>query len=407
VPPGLGPAPAGRRSFPISDTSTSTAHTSITLNLFLSGLLAGLAHLARADGLLMLLCLLAFLVLRPWRTATASTPGLNPLPLSSSRPSPFVIGHLSFVILLGYLLPMSPWYLRNLAVFGTPLAPGGARALWLTGYDELFTYAPETLTLAHYLAAGWGVILAGKWEALNTNLQSLIAVQSSIVAFPFALVGGWQLRRRPLFQAAGLYGLALFLAMTFAFTFPGVRGGYFHSGAALLPFIYPAALVGLDVSVEAAARRLRHWQPEKSKPVFTALLVAGVAALALVRFPGAAAGTRQADAVYAKIGAWLDGAGNLPADQAAVAVNNPPAFYYHTGRPAIAVPAGDQETLVQAMTDFGVRWLALDVNVVPALSLLYQQPDADPRFQRRATFQDSAGRPVYLLELTLSAAPNP
>jgi hypothetical protein len=68
------------------------------------------------------------------------------------------------------------------------------------------------------------------------------------------------------------------------FTFPGARGGYFHSGAALLPFFMPAAVVGLDTAVEAAARLLRHWQPERSKPIFTGLLVAGVVGLSGVVF---------------------------------------------------------------------------------------------------------------------------
>ncbi|MBL8057169.1 MAG: hypothetical protein JNK29_10750, partial [Anaerolineales bacterium] len=269
------------------------------------------------------------------------------------------------------------------------------RALWLIDYADLSTYAPETLTAGRYLAAGWAVIAGAKWQALAANLQSLVAVQGNIVAFPFALLGAWRLRRQPLFQAAALYAGLLFLAMTFAFTWPGLFGGFLHSGTALLVFMGPAALVGLDTAVEAAARRLKHWQPERSKPIFMTLLVAGVCLLAVLRFPAAAAGTRAADAVYAEIGGWLEREAGGPA---VVAVNNPPAFKYHTGWPAIVVPAGGPDMLLRAMADFQARWLVLDVNVAPGLAGLYDQPAAEPRLRLRATFQDAAGRPVYLLE---------
>lgn len=355
-----------------------------------SGVLAGLAHLARADGVLVPLSLMLYQVIGGlWRARV-------PVFTSAALTSGFA-GRPWLSLVAGYLLVMGPWLARNWLVMGAVLAPGGMRALWLTGYDELFTYRPETLTLARYLAQGWEVIARSKLEAVSLNLQSVIAVQASLVAFPFALVGGWQLRRRPAFQRAALYGALLFLALTLAFTYPGLRGGFFHSGAALLPFILPAAVLGLDGAVAAAARRLRHWQPEKSKPVFLALLTGGVMLLTLTRFLSAAPSAAGADAVYAEIGAWLAAAPGSPS--AVTAVNNPPAFYYHTGRPAIAIPANDQATLLEAMAAFDARWLVLDVNVVPALAPLYQAPASAPELQLRATFADSAGRPVYLLEL--------
>ena len=245
---------------------------------FLSGLLAGLAHLARADGVLVGLCLLAFGVARGV-AAPRRWPALAP----------------AGWLLAGYLLVMTPWLLRNMAVVGVPLAPGGAQTLWLTQYNDLFTFHPETLTLARYLAQGWGAILRSKGEALGANLQALLATQASIIAFPFALIGAWRLRGQELFRLAGLYGAVLLLAMSLAFTFPGPLGGYFHSGAALLPFVYTAALVGLDATVDAVARRLKHWRPERSKPVFTRLLVAGAVVFTGARFVAALPG--RADAV--------------------------------------------------------------------------------------------------------------
>jgi hypothetical protein len=251
--------------------------------------------------------------------------------------------------------------------------------------------------VARFWAPGLGRILQDKWAALMANLQSLVAVQSSIIAFPFALMGAWRRRWRTDFQLAGVYLAALFGAMTLVFTFPGLNGAYFHSGTALLPFVFPAALIGLDASVEAAARRLKHWRPENSKPVFMMLLVAGAIVMTVGRV-GAGLVNRAAekpDVLYEHVGAWLDAAGE---QSAVVAVNNPPAFYYLTGRPCIVVPNGDAQTLLAAMAAFGARWAVLDANHPPGLAALYESAASQTHFQLRAEFQDGAGRPAYLFE---------
>ena len=351
----------------------ATRHMSLAV-----GLLCGLAHLARADGMLVLLCLILFIIVR--RTA----------------PTPLVTRHLA-TLLTGYFIIMAPWLLRNWLAVGAPLAPGGTRALWLTNYNDLFVYDPAVLTFERFAAQGWGAIALQKWEALLVNVQSFIATQTNIFGLPLVVIGWWRLRTHRLYQLVLLYGLALLAAMSFAFTFPGPRGGFFHSAAALLPSVWPAVLVGLDAVVDFIARYLRHWKPEKSKPVFTALLVLGAVALTIVVSWGKLIGadprnppSAQADVIYAEIGPAL------PRD-AVVAVNNPPAFYYFTGLPAIVIPNGTPDTLVRAMDDFGARWLVLDGNIVPELWPLYANPTGDPRLALRRTFTNG-GQKIYLLE---------
>jgi hypothetical protein len=277
--------------------------------------------------------------------------------------------------------------------------------VWLTNYNDLFNYPADNLTPARFLAAGWAAIGRDKWAALQTNFGNVVGPLSSIVAFPFAVAGFWKLRRHGLVILAGLYGVLLFGVMSLLFTFAGARGSFFHSGAALLPFSFLAAVVGLDMAVEAAARRLKHWQPEKSKPVFTALLVVcavGVTGLVSLRRSG---GAGQPDAVYGDIGRWLDTAAApaaLPAaPQAVVAVNNPPGFYYFTGHPSIAIPNGGPADLLRAARDFGAGWVVLDVNVPEGLSDLYTQPagSAALGLRLRSTFTDDTGQPVYVFEV--------
>ncbi len=346
--------------------------------LFLAGICAGLAHLTRADGVLVLLAV-----------------GMAILWAYQLRITPHVL-RLAGLTVLGYLLITTPWFLRNLWVMGAPLPSGGVQTLWLTTYDDIFTLHPETLTPANYFAAGWRVILKGKWFGLTTALGTAIGPLGSIAGFPFALIGLWKLRRQPLYAPMFLYGLLLFGALTLAFTFPGARGGLFHSGAALLPFVIPAALVGLDTSVEAVARRLPHWQPEKSKPIFTLLLVALILTLTAFLFQRRLAAP-QPELLYADIGHWLANANTDP--NATVAVGDPPGFHYFTGQPAITLPNGGAEEVLTAMRRFDAHWLVLDENHPVALTDLYTAPASDARFHLRATFGDAA-LPVYLFEVT-------
>lgn len=344
--------------------------------LFLAGLCAGLAHLTRADGLLVFVALLMVCLVPP-RTTVHRLPS-------------------TVALMLGYALVTAPWFLRNQWLIGAPLASGGTLTLWLTAYDDIFTLHPEILTPVNYFAAGWGAILEGKWFGLTTALGTAIGPLCSIAAFPFALIGGWKLRRHPRYGPVWLYGGLLFAVMTLVFTFPGARGGLFHSGAALLPFVIPAALVGVDISVEAVARRLPHWQPEKSKPIFALLLVALILTLTAFLFLRRLAAP-QPELFYADIGRWLADS-NVSPDSAVMAWD-PPGFYYFTEHPALIVPNGGVEAVLSAMRRYDARWLVLDENHPEALIDLYTTPDADARFRLRATFGESP-RPVYLFEVT-------
>ncbi len=215
---------------------------------FLAGLFAGAAHLTRADGVLLLLVMFIG-VFSQRKSNTSLRAG---------------------ALIAGYLLVMSPWILRNMAVFGSPLAPGGVRTLWLRDYNDLFLYPATDITLERYLAQGWGEILSGKLWAFGQNLQTLFFVQGMIFLAPFSLIGYWQLRRRILVLSVLIYAVLLFIVMTFVFTFPGTRGGLFHSGAVLLPFFIATGVRGLDRVVESAAARRSSWQFEQAQKVFRA-----------------------------------------------------------------------------------------------------------------------------------------
>jgi hypothetical protein len=191
-----------------------------------------------------------------------------------------------------------------------------------------------------------------------------------------------------------IYGAGLYLAMSLAFTFPGARGGMFHSSAALLPFVFAAALVGLDAVVDWAAARIPAWEAAKARRGFTWELVGLAVLVSVALYAVRMRGWNQADALYVTIGAKLSGQ-----PSAIVMVNNPPAFFYHTGQLAIAIPNGDVNTLLAAARRYSAKWVVLEANHPAALSALYDQPRSDPWLILVETFPVQGSGPAYLFRL--------
>jgi len=338
----------------------------------LIGLLVGLAHLTRADGVLLLLVVaLALLLPFPSRlTSHASrlTSHVSRLTSHVSRLTPHVLP-----LTLGYLLVMAPWFIRNLSIVGTPLSPAGAKTIWLTTYDDLACYGCD-LSLRSYLAWGWGNILSSKLSALWINFQRFLAEDCQVFLLPFVLIGLYRLRKRLLFTLAIIYLLLLYLLHSLVFTFPGWRGSFFHASGVLLPFLYAAAMEGLDVAVEWMARRRRGWNLRQAQTVFTTATVVAAVALSGYATVGKLSAWRDADVAYREIGAWL-GVNDVPAD-VTVVVGNPPGFYYHTGIPAVVVPNGDVRMLLAVADRYGAAYIVLDHNRPTGLAELYASTKA-------------------------------
>ena len=316
---------------------------------FILGLLAGALYLARADGLLWLfVALLAAFGAQGrgrWRAATWAV--------------------------AGWVLLALPWMARNLAVFGTLFAPGGARALWWTRYDELFAYPAARLTFARWWASGLTAILQARLWALGLNLQTALAVQGEIFLLPLIALAAWVRRDDRSVRLGALAWLLTLTAMTLVFPYAGARGGFFHSGAALQPLGWALAALGLERLVDWGARA-RGWNAVQAWRVFSA---AGVfLALALTAF---IVQSRTADwgagqRAYERLESRLRDLG-IPAD-AVVIVNDPPGFYLASGRPAIVIPDGDTDTLLAAARRYGARYVILEANHPRGLNTLFENP---------------------------------
>ena len=336
-----------------AESSPASSGLSSTARWLLVGLLAGLAHLTRADGVLIVpVVLLAPLVRLQSRHRRHALPP--------------AIGHWALAI-AGYLLVIAPWLVRNLVVVGAPLSPAGAKTLWLRTYDDLFCYGCD-LSLRSYLNWGTGNILRSKLWAMEVNLGRFLAEDCLVFLLPFVLCGLYSLRRRLSFALSTIYLSLTFLAHSLVFTFPGARGGFFHASGALLPFLFAAGAQGLHAAVGWASRS-RRWKQRQAQAVFaTAAVLTAVALSAYVTVAKLPAWW-NADGVYLEIHQWLDA--QDVANSTKVMVGNPPGFWYHSHRPAVVVPNGDAATLVEVCERYDVAYIVLDANRPQALADLY------------------------------------
>lgn len=346
----------------------------------LAGLAAGFGHLARADGLFLLgVALVAAVALGGQWTGTG-------------RRAPWTVWLTATALVAGgYLLVMGPWFFRNWQVFGTPLPEAGVSTMFLTTYDDMFAYG-RPLTLQGYLDWGLGAILGSKLQALGLNLQRLWAENLLIVLLPFSAVGLWVLRRERLLWPFFCYLPLLFIAMTFLFTYPGIRGGLFHSGGALLPFLFAAAGPGLEAVLGRAARRLRGWHVRRAWRVFaTGLVVLAVlvTALALWRAGVYDGAWNEKDRGYGEIGLWLEEQGE---EQAIVMVGNAPGFTWHTGHMALAIPNEPLDTILEVADRYGAHYLVLDSTRPRTTDGLYSGQTVHPGLSLRHRIEGEGGR---------------
>jgi hypothetical protein len=298
----------------------------------LCGVMTALGHLTRADGVLLLM--VAWVIVGAQRAA----------PLQRR-----IIAIL--IMTAAYLLVMSPWIIRNLNVIGSPLPVGGAQGIWYTAYDDIFNYPPDSSPQT-FFANGIGLLVSSRWDALRENLGTFVAVEGMIVLAPLMLIGLWVRRRGAFLRGFWLYALGLHLAMTFVFTFPGARGGLFHSAAALLPWWAALGVAGLDDVVDWVAKRRRKWNAATAKWVFSSALVVFVAflslSIALPRRTGT--GTPR---LYTLLSEQLP-----PGSR--VLINDPAQLYYFTGLGGVVLPNESPDVLLEIAQKYEVRYLLLE-----------------------------------------------
>jgi len=358
------------------------------------GVVSGLMHLARADGLLWFAAAM-FLVV--WfnilRAKYSITVGCK---------KRFLVTWILFLcVTVGYLVVMVPWYLRNIQLYGKLLSPASSRVFWLTDYNQMFAYpAQEVLNISQ-----WSSVLPIehfqiRWRALITNLKTTLAVQGEIFLLPLILLGVWKLRRYTITQfASGMWLLTLFV-MTIVFPLAGQRGGFLHSGAALQPFLWMAAAVGFEVVVRYGSRK-RGWNSDMAMRVLGAGLILISIILSSFLLLQRVVGEDFSRPLWrrnwdrtAEIERELQRRGANLGD--IVIVNNPAGYFLATGRQAITLPYGDEDTLLKLAIRYHAKYLIIDENTPEGLQHLYEYPQDRQGLDYLASVGDTR---IYQIEL--------
>ncbi|MEZ4646313.1 MAG: hypothetical protein R3E31_26915 [Chloroflexota bacterium] len=353
--------------------SSQLTRRQTAVSWMVAGLLTGLAHLTRADGLLLFGAggLVWLWQVKDWRGETEKAYSFKALVL-----------HL-VIFLGGYLLVMGGWFWRTYQLIGAPMSPVGTQTIFLTSYNDLFAYG-RSFDLNSYLAWGWRNILMSKLEASWLALQTFIAV-TGLTVFTFFFVWAWIRLERD--EKTGrwlrpftIYTLVLYLVMALVFTFPGQRGSLLHSSTAIWPWSMPLAVAGVDMAVDWVASRRPSWHPGQAKRLFGAVFVVIVFVVTLAVAGGQPLADVEA-AVYGEVAAVL------PAD-AVVMIGTAPDFYYHTGLRAVAVPNEPPDVLLTIAQRYGVNYLLLDADRPPILNDLYSGAAQYPHIEQVQTFDD-------------------
>jgi 4-amino-4-deoxy-L-arabinose transferase-like glycosyltransferase len=338
----------------------------------LGGIAVGLATLSRNDGVLLGVPFALAFLLDLLRRPRASRIGWRP----------------AIACAVGFLIVVSPWFLRQLAVFGS-LAPSAAngRILFITEYRQLYSVSDIT-TLQTFLAQGLGPLLASRVAGLTSALSIFATMPLLGFLVPFALIGVWLMRRNPNFSPWIVYAITLvaFNALLFAVHVP--YGTFLHSAVALLPHAYLLALIGVAATVRWVARRRSSWNAERATSVFTAMTVA-------VTLMGSVIATYVIDRQWSaerdlRVAVAVSLAGVPATDR----LMSPDAggYRYITGRAGIVTPDDPLPIVEQALREYGIRWLVLEsAHITPSLAPLLA----------------GTQRPVWLSSPRLTIAPLP
>jgi hypothetical protein len=214
--------PAARHRRPVADRARAPGDRR---SFALAGLMVGLATLARNDGVLLGAAVgLAFLWdrWRAWR--------------SNGGRMPAIPWRYAFACFGLFLVVMAPWYLRQLAVFGS-LSPSSSsgRILLIQNYEQMNSVTSDT-SLAGFLGQGIGPLLASRILGLVSAIQVFAVLACSAVLAPFVVVGGWARRRSIDFGPFFLYAGLLFAAAGLIFAVHVPYGTFLHSAVALVPY---------------------------------------------------------------------------------------------------------------------------------------------------------------------------
>ncbi len=320
-----------------------------------AGLLIGLATLARSDGALLAAAPAAAFAWDRWRAWRAG------------RVSPAIPWAAALGCAVAFLVVVGPWWIRQLAVFGSISPSTGYGILWLRSFAELDSItAPRTL--AAFLAQPLGDLVGSRVMGFVAAIGIYLGLVCAVFLAPFAAVGWWRRRRSTETGPWLVAAIVLLLVSGLLFAIHVPNGMFLHASVALAPHTYWLAMEGIVATAGwVGARRRSPDAGRLARPLTVALLAVVVAGSAL-----AAATVRTGwQATFAERGQLTAAIDRLAAPGDLLMSIDTATFEYLTGHGGVVIPNDPLPVIERAARAYAVRWLVLEQGgVVPALAPL-------------------------------------
>jgi hypothetical protein len=316
----------------------------------LAGLFAGLATLARNDGLFVLVSLgivFAWDRWRAWRAGRSAMPRPPAISLAAA------IGAVAV-----FALVMAPWWARQLAVFGS-ISPSTAsgKVLFIRDIGE-WNSITTPANLEHLLGMGIGPLIATRVGGAVAAAMIYLTLVCGFILAPTMIVGAWARRRSTDFGPFFVYAAILFAfsGLISAVHVPG--GTFIHSAVALAPYSYILALEGLVIVIGWMAARRPAWDRETAIHVFGGAAIAFAILLAVAGSLSVHAEWSSRRDQGTQVASALDAAG-APGSDRVMSIDAASTRYW-TGRGGVVLVNDPLDTIHDIARAYDIRWLVLD-----------------------------------------------
>lgn len=309
--------------------------------LVLAGAAAGGAALTRIDGVLLTVApATAWLIGRGWA----------PWQQMLGRPS----WGAGFASAAAFLLVVSPWLLRNVAVFGAAMPSTGGHTLWITSYNEQFSIGHE-ISLATYVDFGWANIIGSKLETWAIVAGRTLVLMGGFLILPF--VGGmWAFRRQPELAPFIVYFGMVFFLMGALFTFHAPQSAWYHTAPAWLGFAYPVALAGIAPTFTWLGRAWRFLRRPQTHAFLAGIGLLAAVVLSVLGSANLYEGwlsSRERDEAAASFFLERDLAGDV------VMYRDASKLHLLTSNPVIAIPYDPYPVIEEVARAYDARWIVV------------------------------------------------
>jgi len=257
-------------------------------------------------------------------------------------------------VVVGGLIVVGPWLLRDLAVFGTPLPGQAIDNAFLTSNEQIFDYGSRPTLAGFQAQGGWGIgthiIVAAAYNVFDVSITP-----GGPVTFIGAL-GAFVLARRSRFGSTPLAyllasGVLTLLVATYLFPVASVWGTFRHSAGPLIVGLVVSSVLVTDRLVDAIRRR-RGWQRKNAwmAPLALALIAFTMTAFQLIFLID---GSRRTESSAKAIATFLLQQPEAQTAQPRVITDKPIWLNMTTGLPTLALPAQSPDVVLKLAHDQG------------------------------------------------------